>query len=1373
MVEMRQQIETLLVDLRPDCHGMDWAWCKLKLAVLFMRSNGGGENIEKAIRCLEEALQISTREAHPDDWATAKANLGWAYYGRTSGEERANIEMAIRCLEEALQISTRDALPQKWAKTKSNLGSAYLNRISGEKRENIEVAIGCCEEALQVYTREAHAEDWARTKMNLGNAYSARISGEKRENIGVAIGCCEEALQVYTREAHAEDWARTKMNLGNAYSARISGEKRENIGVAIGCCEEALQVYTREAHAEDWAKTKMNLGSAYSARISGEKRENIEAAIGCYEEALQVYTREALPNSWAMAKANLGNAYLNRISGVKRENIEAAIGYYEEALLVPTREAHPDDWAKTKMNLGSAYQDRISGEKCQNIEAAIACYEEALQVSTREAYPEDWAMVKANLGIAYCNRISGDKSKNIEAAIRCYREALQVRTRDALPEKWAMTKSNLGNAYKDRISGGKCGNVEAAIRCYKEVLQICTREWLPERWAVTKNNLGVALFDLLVETGDSSIVTKAISVFEDVQSFAADLLLATPDAEGRRKLRERFATCDHHLVALHMYNRNPTKALVQVERARARGVADLTLTTTLERQDAPSQVHAYIRIARDLQLQSRLYELGDENRLSLEEMQELTREVEDSKRAAAAADPDFAKALNQLEQPIVELAAMKAALGPRTIGIVWYFGFQWSGVFALADKFPAPKHLQYDQEQVENIRWTSAEYLEAVTCESLTNDDDVATAEAAADLAGALLLSDINTKLLCNDDTIAFYGASMSHLVLLPHKSLHGIPLDTLPINGKVGGHSFADSSTSGITTVPSFYLLRRARDAIQPLALRRLVAVQDPANDLPHAVLELDNIKALVTARNRDQTQPPLLIDLQLLRGDTATQGALIDQLPDGRDAHISVLHFACHGSFSDEDDVWQAGLQLAGGSRLTVGDVLQHAQLFRNVELCVLSACETGMHDGALTRTDECVGLATVLLAVGVPRVLASLWLVNDMATSLLVWKLYDELLCNRGQKDLSAALRAAQYWLRTLTVGEIDTKVKLYGQGLGAREFSTLLADRWQRCRTLEPAKAEVAEWTKETVWLSEFGLSVATEARSREDGPPAAVAALDTDNDKLAKQLCSWNARAAVAGARANGTKYKAAEWAAFVYAFENRQDPSKVAAFDFIYSHLFPMGQRSLCERSYWFRHCLPGAGDAVITVLHVHYHTPWGTWPDARHVVQVNVRGVSDTEYQHEPHPLLKTGIMSTKQALILNQLGKKGTWWSGVNDAPKLWDSTLPVRSSETEANVAAYCQSTNLPRANCDKVLEQLGQVQSVLAVADDKLKSAASFAVDAATKTGFKLRLKDRAPDYKPFESPRYWAAFVLYGTEAETVSQSAAVAVQRGSSAATAV
>ena len=64
-----------------------------------------------------------------------------AYYSRIKGERADNLEQAITCYQQALEVTTRQVLPLEWATTMNNLALAYSNRIKGERADNIELAI--------------------------------------------------------------------------------------------------------------------------------------------------------------------------------------------------------------------------------------------------------------------------------------------------------------------------------------------------------------------------------------------------------------------------------------------------------------------------------------------------------------------------------------------------------------------------------------------------------------------------------------------------------------------------------------------------------------------------------------------------------------------------------------------------------------------------------------------------------------------------------------------------------------------------------------------------------------------------------------------------------------------------------------------------------------------------------------------------------------------------------------------------------------------------------------------------------------------------------------------------------------------------------
>ena len=151
---------------------------------------------------------------------------------------------------------------------------------------------------------------------------------------------------------------------------------------------------------------------------------------------------------------------------------------------------------------------------------------------------------------------------------------------------------------------------------------------------------------------------------------------------------------------------------------------------------------------------------------------------------------------------------------------------------------------------------------------------------------------------------------------------------------------------------------------------------------------------------------------DVKLL-GDQATEVALRKAL--AREDAWCGLHFACHGLL-DVDRPMFSSLALTPSAtddgRLTALDVFQ---LRVPAELVVLSACETA--GGKLYAAEGVLGLTRAFTYAGAPRVISSLWKVDDQATSALMiefYKLWDPG-TGRGMSP-GAALQQAQEYIRS---------------------------------------------------------------------------------------------------------------------------------------------------------------------------------------------------------------------------------------------------------------------------------------------------------------------------------------------------------------------
>jgi CHAT domain-containing protein len=131
---------------------------------------------------------------------------------------------------------------------------------------------------------------------------------------------------------------------------------------------------------------------------------------------------------------------------------------------------------------------------------------------------------------------------------------------------------------------------------------------------------------------------------------------------------------------------------------------------------------------------------------------------------------------------------------------------------------------------------------------------------------------------------------------------------------------------------------------------------------------------------------------------------------------ADFRLVHFATHGLLNKKRPEL-SGLVLSltgpdGQSREGFLSVEEILSLRWRAELVTLSGCRTGL--GRSVNGEGLVGLTRAFMVAGVPRVVASLWSVDDSATAELMRRFYAEML-GPAKRSPAAALRIAQLELR----------------------------------------------------------------------------------------------------------------------------------------------------------------------------------------------------------------------------------------------------------------------------------------------------------------------------------------------------------------------
>lgn len=202
--------------------------------------------------------------------------------------------------------------------------------------------------------------------------------------------------------------------------------------------------------------------------------------------------------------------------------------------------------------------------------------------------------------------------------------------------------------------------------------------------------------------------------------------------------------------------------------------------------------------------------------------------------------------------------------------------------------------------------------------------------------------------------------------------------------------HITAASLTDFDTPTPANYRVLAAafsQGQYQVQVGNRQVSLQG----LPYAGIEVETLAAAFP-------------EATTLLNQSFSRAATVPQMDDH-----SIVHLATHAEFFSGEP--EASFILFGdGTSVTLRDIATWT--LRNVELMVLSACQTGI-GGTLGNGEEILGFGYQLQRAGARSAIASLWSVDDGGTQALMTAFYDALSQGNTKTD---ALRQAQLALIT---------------------------------------------------------------------------------------------------------------------------------------------------------------------------------------------------------------------------------------------------------------------------------------------------------------------------------------------------------------------
>jgi CHAT domain-containing protein len=472
------------------------------------------------------------------------------------------------------------------------------------------------------------------------------------------------------------------------------------------------------------------------------------------------------------------------------------------------------------------------------------------------------------------------------------------------------------------------------------------------------------------------------------------------------------------------------EALEAYERSRARSLLEVALRLDADR---PAALRS-----RDDELRSTIRELEFDirrerarptsDRLEPLEatMRERLAEYEALISAMQAADP---KAAQLGAVPVVTLDEAEKLAGPDTVVVEYAFGRKASSALVLGGG-AAPEAFQLPAPAT--VRELAVSLVEQVSARNRDVEGETAVARAAR-IAQADVAAE-QTRTALRRAVVPFEArlAGKKRLAVVADDSLQRVPWSALV-------------PEVAVVQVPSLSVAQaqRKRAGARAAPTSTLTVVADPVfgeddprlegadggvsegrgeatwRRLPFSATEGDALSKLVAPAQR-----------QVWTGVDATR----ERVVSGALSRSRLVHFATHGVL-DLSTPEKSGLVLArrdaeGRPRegfLSLGDVYA---LSLSADLVTLSACETAL--GSAQRGEGLIGLARGFLHAGARAVVASLWKVNDQATSVLMAAFYEGLLVKKqpaavalhaAQRKVAAMerYRAPYYWAGFVLVGD----------------------------------------------------------------------------------------------------------------------------------------------------------------------------------------------------------------------------------------------------------------------------------------------------------------------------------------------------------------
>jgi CHAT domain-containing protein/Tfp pilus assembly protein PilF len=847
--------------------------------------------------------------------------------------------------------------------------------------------------------------------------------GETLNNMAAAysaLGKKEQALEYYTRalpfRRGGSDRAAEAATLGNMGVIHFSlGDPRKSMELY----NQALPLWRAAGNRAGEVSALVNLGSVQ--RILGESQLALDSLHRGSQLAREINDRR-------------GEAY----ASLFLSSVHIELGEYEKAL----------DFCGRALPLFRALGDHSGEAMALNhhglINARLGSRQKALDfysqaLSSFQSVKDNYNGATALLNIGKLTEESGDR----RAALDYYNQALTL-FRDFKNHRGeALALDYLGSAY------ASSGDKQKGLDCHRRALPLWQKVGDRGSEAATLANLARIQSDMSGDPRDLiealHNIEAAIAITESVRGKIASRQLRVSYSGATQRYHELYINLLMRLHRLRPSEGHNITALGASERARARGLLEMLAEASA---DISEGIDASL-LERERSLQKRInasaeYQyrlLSDRHtreqiaavKLELDSLIDESRQVEAEIRKTS---PRYAEL--KYPQPL-GLPEIQRMLDSETLLLEYSLGEERSYLWVVTpsgvESFELPKRAEIEDLTRQSYKWLAAVETGAQLRARLANRA-AKTPEWATALS-RILLGPVAPRL------------GRKRLVIVADGALQYIPFGALPAPNKPyrAYRPYPLIADHEIVTLPSASSLAALRREIAGRApASKIVAViadpvfeesderieknggknggkQDAGSDVEREVFR----SAIEVGATDEQQRLQRLRfsrieaeEIMGLAGKVAGAGAGFEALDFAANRTTAlgadlgrhrIIHFATHsllnGQHPELSGIVLSLFDKAGRPQdgfLRLHDIYN---LKLTADLVVLSACNTGL--GKDIKGEGLIGLTRGFLYAGAPRVVASLWKVDDRATAELMKLFYQRML--RDGLRPAAALRRAQ--------------------------------------------------------------------------------------------------------------------------------------------------------------------------------------------------------------------------------------------------------------------------------------------------------------------------------------------------------------------------